>query len=209
MRIGITDSLAQPRIALLLARSREEETRVGHPASLSCRSRSSSKACTTTCSDIGFALSDGVNDGLVAEPASDPLSVIVPARHPLFAHVQAKLQDALKFPLVLCRPDAGSGCHSQIQVLDGAASNTQGSRPRDEPGRDVDAGGRRLWHWFRDRFAGADLAAPGHRNRPLAGTAPTLTTFLLRRQGEPSEPMKRFISRVKAIGGAPGGETGA
>ena len=51
---------------------------------------------------------------------------------------------------------------------------------------------------------GADIAI-----RPLAGTAPTLTTFLLRRQGEPSEPMKRFISRVKAIGGAPGGETGS
>ena len=63
------------------------------------------KGLHKTCLDIGFALSDGVNDGLVAELAwSDPLSVIVPARHPLLAHVQVKLQDALKFPLVLC-PD--------------------------------------------------------------------------------------------------------
>ncbi|MDR2129507.1 MAG: hypothetical protein LBP52_10670, partial [Burkholderiaceae bacterium] len=34
--------------------------------------------------------------------------------------------------------------------------------------------------------------------RPLAGvTPPTLTTYLLRRQGDPSEPMKRFLLRVK------------
>jgi hypothetical protein len=30
-----------------------------------------------------------------------------------------------------------------------------------------------------------------------------LFTYLLRRQGEPSEPMKRFIERVKAGGAAP------
>ena len=33
--------------------------------------------------DIGFALSDAVSEGLVAEPVwTDPLSVIVPVRHP-------------------------------------------------------------------------------------------------------------------------------
>jgi len=63
--------------------------------------------------DIGFALSNAVHDGLVA----DPLSVILPARHPLLAHVQVPLAEALKFPLVLCHPESGSGCRHQIQAL--------------------------------------------------------------------------------------------
>jgi len=33
--------------------------------------------------------------------------------------------------------------------------------------------------------------------RPLADLAPTLTTYLLRRQSVPSEPMKRFIQPMK------------
>ena len=49
------------------------------------------------------------------------------------------------------------------------------------------------WHWFRD-LAGADLAAPDVAIRPLAGRRDA-TTFLLRRRGEPSEPIKRFMSR--------------
>ncbi len=48
LRIAICDSLAQPHIATLLARSREEEPNWRF-ASSSCLSRSSSRACTTIC----------------------------------------------------------------------------------------------------------------------------------------------------------------
>lgn len=59
---------------------------------------------------------------LLGEPVwTDPLSVIVPTRHPLFAHTQVHLAEALKFPLVMFHPDAASGCHDQIQaVLEGS-----------------------------------------------------------------------------------------
>jgi len=43
------------------------------------------------------------------------------------------------------------------------------------------------------------LQRPDISIRPLAGTPPMLSTYLLRRQGEPSEPMKRFIERVRAM----------
>ena len=101
LRIGICDSLAQPRIALLLARSRTRKSQ--DIASLSCRSRSSSKACTTTCSTSALRYRMESTTGWWPSRRSDPLSVIVPARHPLLAHVQVKLQDAFEFPLVLCR----------------------------------------------------------------------------------------------------------
>ncbi|MGB3230012.1 MAG: hypothetical protein WBB57_03775 [Mycobacterium sp.] len=46
------------------------------------------------------------------------------------------------------------------------------------------------------------LQRPDISIRPLAGIPPMLPAYLLRRQGEPSEPMKRFIERVKS-GAAP------
>jgi len=41
------------------------------------------------------------------------------------------------------------------------------------------------------------LQRPDISIRPLAGIPPMLSTYLLRRRGEPSEPMRRFIERVK------------
>jgi DNA-binding transcriptional LysR family regulator len=41
------------------------------------------------------------------------------------------------------------------------------------------------------------LQRPDISVRPLAGTPPMLSTYLLRRKGEPTDPMKRFIERVK------------
>ncbi|MFP5482910.1 MAG: LysR family transcriptional regulator, partial [Gammaproteobacteria bacterium] len=52
------------------------------------------------------------------------------------------------------------------------------------------------------------LSRPDITMRPLAGT-PVLSTYLLRRQGEPSEPLKRFIGRVKRLGPPPTGAPSA
>ena len=122
LRIAICDSLAQPRIAALLARNREEEPEL-EIRIFELPLSQQLKGLHTDLLDVGFALSGSVNGGLVAEPVwTDPLSVIVSARHPLLVHKEVKLADALKFPVVLCHPDAASGCHDQIQaVLDGAA----------------------------------------------------------------------------------------
>ncbi|MCP5131183.1 MAG: LysR family transcriptional regulator, partial [Pseudomonadales bacterium] len=101
-------------------------------------------------------------------------------------------------------------CHSQIQaVLDGAAVTPKVADHVTSLGVMLTLVGAGYGIGFAIGSQVQTWQRPDIAIRPLAGTAPTLTTFLLRRQGEPSEPMKRFISRVKAIGGAPGGETGA
>ena len=41
------------------------------------------------------------------------------------------------------------------------------------------------------------LNRPDITVRPLAGTPPMLSTYLLRRSAEPSEPMKRFLQRAR------------
>lgn len=55
-------------------------------------------------------------------------------------------------------------------------------------------------------FAIASQAAAIQRDdvvaRPLAGRCPSLTTFLLRNDGEPSQPVRRFTERLLSMEGA-------
>ncbi|MBS0415989.1 MAG: LysR family transcriptional regulator [Proteobacteria bacterium] len=198
LRIGICDSLAQPRIASLLTRSREEEPELNIRV-FELPFTQQLKGLHNNLLDIGFALSDEVNDGLVAELAwSDPLSVIVPARHPLLEHVQVKLRDALKFPLVLCHPDAGSGCHNQIQaVLNGAAVPPKVADHVTSLGVMLTLVGAGYGIGFAIASQVQTLNRPDIAVRPLAGTPPMLSTYLLRRRAQPSEPTKRFLERAR------------
>jgi DNA-binding transcriptional LysR family regulator len=202
LRIAICDSLAQPRIATLLARSREEEPELEIRV-FELPFSQQLNGLHTDLLDIGFALSVAVNDGLVAEPMwTDPLSVIVPARHPLLAHKEVKLADALKFPLVLCHPNSPSGCHDQIQaVLDGTAFPLKVVDHVTSLGVMLTLVGAGYGVGFAIASQMQALSRPHIATRPLAGTPPMLSTYLVRRGGEPSEPLKRFIARArKAFG---------
>ena len=53
------------------------------------------------------------------------------------------------------------------------------------------------------------LNRPDIATRPLAGAPSMLSTYLVRRGGEPSEPLKRFISRVKRLNASTPDEGGA
>ena len=137
---------------------------------------------------------------------TDPLSVIVPARHPLLAHVQVPLAEALKFPLVLCHPESGSGCRHQIQaLLQNAGTPLKLVDEVTSLGVMLTLVGAGYGIGFAIAIAIAiaiasqvqTLERPDISIRPLAGTPPMLSTYLLRRRGEPSEPMGRFIERVK------------
>lgn len=194
LRIAICDSLAQPRIATLLARSREDEPELEIrvfelPFSQQLR------GLHTDLLDVGFALSGTVSDGVVAESVwTDPLSVIVPARHPLLAHKEVKLADALKFPLVLCHPDAASGCHDQIQaMLDGTALPLKVVDHVTSLGVMLTLVGAGYGIGFAIASQVQALSRPDITMRPLAGT-PVLSTYLLRRQGEPSEPLRKLFT---------------
>lgn len=200
LRIAICDSLAQPRIAALLARNREEEPELEIRV-FELPFSQQLKGLHTDLLDVGFALSGSVNDGLVAEPVwTDPLSVIVSARHPLLVHKEVKLADALKFPVVLCHPDAASGCHDQIQaVLDGAALPLKVVDHVTSLGVMLTLVGAGYGIGFAIASQVQALNRPDIATRPLAGTPSMLSTYLVRRGGEPSEPLKRFISRVKGL----------
>ena len=198
LRIAICDGLAQPRIATLLARSREEEPELEIRV-FDLPFSQQLKGLHNDLLDIGFALSNAVNEGLIAEAIwSDPLSVIIPARHPLLAYGPVKLDDALKFPVVLCHPEADSGCHHQIQaVLEGAAVATKVVDHVTSLGVMLTLVGAGYGIGFAVGPQVQTLQRPDIAIRPLAGVPPTLSTYLLRRQGEPSDAVKRFMRRVR------------
>ncbi|MCU7371111.1 LysR family transcriptional regulator [Paucibacter sp. O1-1] len=202
LRIAICDSLAQPRIASLLACSREAEPELEIRV-FELPFLQQLKGLHNDLLDIGFALSDAVNDGLIAEAAwTDSLSVVVPARHPLLAHGQVKLEDALKFPLVLCHPEAASGCHHQIEaVLEGAAVAPKVADRVTSLGVMLTLVGAGYGVGFAIGSQMQSLQRPDIAIRPFAGTPPTLSTYLLRRNVEPSEPLKRFMQRTRQVFG--------
>ena len=200
LRIGFCDSLAQPRIATLLARSREDDPELEIRV-FDLPFAQQLNVLRNDLLDIGFALSNAVHDGLVAEPVwTDPLSVILPARHPLLAYVQVPLVEALKFPLVLCHAESGSGCRNQIQaVLQDAGPPLRVVDEVTSLGLLLTLVGAGYGIGFAIASHVQTLQRPDISIRPLAGTPPMLSTYLLRRQGEPSEPMKRFMERVMAM----------
>jgi DNA-binding transcriptional LysR family regulator len=200
LRIAICESLTQPRIAALLARSREEEPDLEIRV-FELPFGQQFRALHNDLLDIGFVLSDAVNDRLVAEVAwTDPLSLIVPARHPLLAYAQVRLDDALKFPLILYHAEAASGCHRQIEAALGLAA-----APAKVAGH-VPSLGVMLTLVGAGYGIGLAIASqvqalnrPDIATRPLAGPPPMLSTYLVRRAGEPSGPLKRFLRRTREM----------
>lgn len=200
LRIALSDGITPSRLPTLLALCRQEEPEV-EIRLFEVPLSQQIKGLHDDLYDVGFAQSDEVGDSIAAEAVwSDPLMVAVPARHPLLAHRRIPLEELLRYPLVLCDPQACEGHARQIErVL-----------------RRVD-----MEPLIAERVASCDLMMalvsagfalgltgaahikasrePGVVARPLTGRTPLLTTYLLRPAGAPSEMLVRFIERVQAI----------
>lgn len=151
--------------------------------------------------DVGFAQSNEVGNGIVSVPAwSDALIVAVPARHPLLAHKRIPLDELLRYPLVLCDPQACEGHAKHVErVLRRADMEpliAERVASTDLMMALVSAG-------FALGLVGAARIAanrePGVVARPLASRVPPLTTYLLRLEGNSSDVLARFIERVQAV----------
>lgn len=197
LRIALSDSVAQPQLAALLARCREEEPDVEirlfeKPLSQQV------KGLLSGLYDAGFAQSDDVGKGIVAEPVwSDALVVAVPARHPLLAHKRIPLDEVLRYPLVLCQPEMCEGYSRQIEAVLRSAST--------QPIVAEHVGTLDLMMTLVTAGYGLGFASASqvpvcrHQEvvaRPLAGRSPMLTTYLLRPDTDPSEQLNRFIDRA-------------
>ncbi|OGA60181.1 MAG: D-alanyl-D-alanine endopeptidase, partial [Burkholderiales bacterium RIFCSPHIGHO2_01_FULL_64_960] len=106
LRIALSDGIAPPRLAALLAQNREEEPEVEIRLFETTLAQQLKGLCSGLY-DAGFAHAAEVGEDIIAEPVwTDPLVIAVPARHPLLAHKRIPLEELIRYPLVLCHPEA-------------------------------------------------------------------------------------------------------
>ncbi|WP_103018376.1 LysR substrate-binding domain-containing protein [Alicycliphilus denitrificans] len=200
LRVALSDGITPSRLPALLARCREEDPEI-EIRLFEVPLAQQLSGLRDDLYDVGFSMADEVGDGIIIEPAwEDELMVAMPARHELLAHKRVPLDEVLQHPLVLGDPAVCEGHAKQIDRIlrkqDREPLIEQYVATFDVMMTFVSAGLARL--------AGAAHIAssrePGVVGRPLAGKSPMLTTYLLRRDAEPSQALARFIERVEALG---------
>lgn len=200
LRIALSDGITPPRLTALLAQCREEEPEVDIRLS-EVPLAQQIKGLRDGLYDVGFAQSAEVGDGLLAEPAwSDPLVVVVPARHPLLTHKRIPFDEVLRYPLVMCNPQLCEGyCRQIARIL-----RTVDAEPLvAEEVASLELMLTLVAAGYALALVGASQVSacrnPDVVERPLAGRSPMLTTYLLRLDQEPSEMLSRFVDRVSPV----------
>lgn len=205
LRIALSDGVTPTRLSTLLARCREEDPEVEMrlfevPLGLQI------KGLHEDLYDAGFSMAEDGGDGILVTPAwEDELMVAVPARHPVLAFKQVPLKEVLRYPLALGDPAVCEGHARQIdrflRKLDQEPLIAQRVATFDVMMTLVSAG---LALGLAGEAHIASSREPGVVARRLAGKPYMLTTYLLRRDAEPSEMLARFIERVAFIDSADG-----
>lgn len=197
LRIALSDGVAQPWFAALLAQCREEEPDV-EIRLFEVALAAQIKGLRSSLYDAGFALSSEPGDGITAQAVwNDPLVIAVPARHPLLAHKRIPLSELIRYPLVLCHPEQCEGYYRQIERI----LRTVNAMPTvAEHAASFDLMMTLVAAGYGLSFAKESHIAfcrhPEIVCRPLAGNPQVLTTYLLRANAEPSEPLSRFVNRA-------------
>lgn len=205
LRIALSDGVTPTRLSTLLARCREEDPEVEIrlfevPLGLQI------KGLHEDLYDAGFSMAEDGGDGILVTPAwEDELMVAVPARHPVLAFKQVPLKEVLRYPLALGDPAVCEGHARQVdrflRKLDQEPLIAQRVATFDVMMTLVSAG---LALGLAGEAHIASSREPGVVARRLAGKPYMLTTYLLRRDAEPSEMLARFIERVAFIDSADG-----
>lgn len=201
LRVALSDGITPSRLPALLARCREEDPEI-EIRLFEVPLAQQLSGLRDDLYDAGFSMADEVGDGIIIEPAwEDELMVAMPARHELLAHRRVPLDEVLQHPLVLGDPAVCEGHAKQIDRIlrkqDREPLIEQYVATFDVMMTFVSAG---LALGLAGAAHIASSRVPGVVGRPLAGKSPMLTTYLLRRDAEPSQALARFIERVEALG---------
>ena len=124
--------------------------------------------------------------------------VAVPARHPLLVHKRIPLEELLRYPLVLCDPQVCEGCSRQRERL------FRSVEARPIVAEYVTTHGLMLalvaagyGIGFSSAAHVADCQHADVVARPLADRVASLTTYLLRLEGEMRDALRQFIDRAQ------------
>ena len=197
LRIALSDGVTPSRLPALLAQCREEDPEI-EIRLFEVPLGQQIKGLHEDLYDAGFSMTEDGGDGILVTPVwEDELMVAVPARHSLLAHKRVPLQEVLRHPLVLGDPAVCEGHARQVdrflRKLNQEPLIVQRVATFDVMMTLVSAG---LALGLAGSAHIASCRESGIVGRPLAGKPPMLSTYLLRRDAEPSEMLARFIERV-------------
>jgi DNA-binding transcriptional LysR family regulator len=197
LRIVISEDVAEPELATLLALQRAEEPDV-KIGLFEATFRRQAEGLVSGLYDAGLARSCGRGEGLLARPVwRHTLAAAVPARSPLLAYKQVPLEEVLKYPMVLWHPETYEGTYQQVKrVLDTAHREPIVCAQVEsfDLMMALVAAGYGVGLGIASRISACrDL---GVVMRPLACCSPSLTTYLLRPAAKPSDSLRRFIERT-------------
>jgi DNA-binding transcriptional LysR family regulator len=129
--------------------------------------------------------------------------VVMPKRHPLLAYQQVPLQELARYPLVTYHPQGHEGYCNQLahvlRELENEPVIADRATSLDMMLTLVAAG---YGIGFATTAQLATCTYPGVISRPISGNA-MFTTYFLRRKGDVSAPLGRFITRMHALSSEP------
>lgn len=201
LRVALSSHIGKSRLPTLLALCRKEAPEVA------IRLFETSKAqlvlgLGTGLYDLGLTLDDGGDAGLIATSLwEDPVVVALPTRHPLLAFKEVPPKEVVSYPPVLCDSKDCNVCIQQRERLF----------------RSVEAQSMAVEYVTSHSLMltlvaagyGVGFSSAGHLAncqhfgvvaRPLADRTASLTTYLLRREGEMTESLRQFVNRAQRVG---------
>ena len=201
LRIALSDGITPSRLPALLARYREEDPEI-EIRLFDVPLAQQIKGLHDDLYDAGFSMAEDAGDGILVEPVwEDELMVAVPARHPVLSYKRIPMKEVLRYPLAVGDPAFCEGHARQVDRI----LRKQGQEPLiaqrvatfDVMMTLVSAG---LALGLAGSAHIASSREPNIVARPLEGEPPLLTTYLLRRDDEPSQALARFIARLAELG---------
>lgn len=200
LRIGLAGGVGRMRLAALLALCRQEAPEVSIRVS-EVPLAQLLHGLGAGLFDAGLASVGHVEGEIVATPLwRDPFLVALPARHPLLAYKEVPLHEVVRYSLVLCDPQVCDGCHQQREHL----FRSVGVQPTVAEYVSTHS----LMLALVAAGYGVGISSAAHLEgctaadvvaRPLAEQDTSLTTYLLRPQGDILEPLRHFIDRAERV----------
>lgn len=205
LRIGLTDSLAQPRLTQLLARSREEEpsTEVRITEMSVCEML---QALNHGQIDVGFTVDNTITPGYIKETVwAERPAIAVPTHHPLLAFEAISISEVLRYPLLLCHPERCAGGYNVIRRWlndpDQPSAKIAEYVSGHEPMIMLVAAGYGIGIGLQSQVS--LYSHPDVIIRAAAPDIPSTSTFVVTTEKPRSSELERFIQRALKIGQSP------
>lgn len=201
IRIGLADSLAQPRLANLLARTREEEPNT-EIRIFDMSASEIMRALHHNLIDIGITVNDECPSGYTKYPVwSERPAVAIPTHHPLLMASKVSLKEALQHRLILCHPEK---CAGGFQIISRWFYNEKLSLPviaEHATGHEqmlmLVAAGYGIGIGLTSQLA--VFSHPDVVIRPMHEDVPDVSTFFVTREDESDPAIARLFQRAEAL----------